>query len=106
MVDGADVLTFIIGAGMVGLILIDIFFTIVVPRRAPTLGQQLRLSTVLVPMAWRIWRFLGLRLPSSDRREAFLGLFGALAVVLLLDGWVVLLIIGYGLMLFALRGEL
>jgi hypothetical protein len=102
----AEIVAFVTGATLVGLILIDIFLTIVVPRRAPSLGRQLRLSSIFVPHAWRVWKYIGFRFSSADRREGFLGMFGALAVVLLLDGWVVLLILGYGLMLFALREEM
>jgi Ion channel len=104
--DISKVLAFGAGAIIVAAILIDIFLTVVVPRRAPSLGRQVRLSSNLLPSAWRLWKFIGLRLPNSERREGFLGLFASLAVVVLLDAWAVLLILGYGLILFALRDEI
>src|SRR5919198_1123453 len=101
-----EVVAFVAGAAIVALVLSDIFLTIVVPRRAPTFGRQLRVSNTFVAYSWRIWKSIGFRFSNSERREGFLGLFGALAVVVLLDAWVVLLVFGYGLMLFALRGEM
>src|ERR1044071_5549337 len=61
---------------------------------------------MFIVYSWRVWKRIGFQFATSERREGFLGLFGALAVVALLDAWVVLLIMGYGLMLFALRQEL
>jgi hypothetical protein len=105
-VDLSNVVEFIGGAVIVLLILVDIFYTVVVPRRAPSLGRQVRFSNIFIPKTWAIWREIGLRQSESERRETFLGLYGALAVVLLLDFWVALLILGYGLMFWALRSEL
>ena len=97
--------------GVVGLlivlaVLLDVFLTVVVPRRAPSLGRVARVSAFLVPGLWAMWRELGLRLSSSERREVFLGSFGSLAVVLLLTAWVAGLILGYGLLLHALAFQL
>src|SRR5204862_3647862 len=83
--------------------LLDVFVSVVVPRRAPGTG---RLSTYLVRYLWRAWRAIGLRMGSAGRRESFLGTFGALAVILLLIAWVAGLVLGYGLMLHALRSEI
>jgi ion channel len=86
--------------------LLDVFVAVVVPRRTPNTGRMLRLSAWLIPGLWSVWRELGLRMSSSQRREAFLGGFGSLAVVLLLLSWVAALIVGYGLLLFALGSQL
>ena len=86
-------------------ILLDVFLSAVVPRRAPNMGRLLRVSAVLIPGLWAVWRELGLRFSSAERREGFLGSFGALAVVLLLVVWAAGLITGYGLLLYALRGQ-
>src|SRR6195256_1697706 len=94
------------GLFVVASILLDVFLTVVVPRRAPRLGYQLRVTGYLVPGLWRVWRWVGLRLSSAERREAFLGLFGALIVIVLLVAWVVGLVLGYGLLLDALRAQL
>ena len=87
-------------------ILFDVFLTVVVPRRAPRTGQLLRLSGYLLPGLWSVWRWIGLRQASADRREAILGSFGALMIILLLVGWIAGLVIGYGLLFDALRDQL
>jgi hypothetical protein len=87
-------------------ILFDVFLTVVVPRRAPLTGRLLRVSWYLFPGLWGVWRRIGLRQASADRREAFLGNFGALVVVLLLVAWVSGLVVGYGLLLYALRDQI
>ncbi len=96
----------LLGVAIVVLILADIFLGAVVPRRAPSLGRQLRVSGVLIPRLWGLWREIGLRFSVAERREAFLGLFGSLVVILLLVVWVSGLIVGYGLVLFAFRDQL
>ncbi len=96
----------IAGVALVASVLLDVFLTVVVPRRAPRLGGRLRLTRYLVPGLWRCWRWIGLRLSSAERREAFLGLYGALIVIIMLVAWVVGLVLGYGLVLDALRAQL
>lgn len=98
-----DVLEGIAGALMVVAILQDIFLSVIVPRRAPNLGRHLRISAILLPRLWQVWREIGLRLQSTERREGWLGSFGSFVVVVLLTAWAAGLMIGYGLMLFALR---
>lgn len=100
-----ELLEGILGASIVMTILLDVFLGVVVPRRAPNLGRMLRISSLLVPNLWWLWREIGLRLPSSERREGWLGSFGALVVVLLLGGWATGLIVGYGLLLYAMREQ-
>jgi hypothetical protein len=102
----ASVFELLLGLVAVCAVLMDVFLTVVVPRRAPIAGRLLRLSRYTVPLLWRFWRWIGLRIGAAERREGFLGSFGALAVILLLVGWVVGLVIGYGLLLDALRDEI
>ena len=93
------------GLLLVVIILYDVFLTVVVPRRAPRTGQRLRVSGYLISGLWSVWRWTGLRQSSSERREAILGSFGALAVMLLLAAWIAALVVGYGLLLDALRDQ-
>ena len=95
----------LIGLLIVGAILLDVFLTIVVPRRAPRAGRHVRPSRYLIPSLWARWRWVGWRIEQAERREAFLGNFGALAVILLLITWITSLILGYGLLLHALRDQ-
>src|SRR5262249_16634383 len=96
----------IAGAVFVALVLLDVFLSVVVPRRAPRAGQRLRVTAYLVPGLWVWWRWLGLRVSSAERRAAFLGTFGALVVIVLVGAWVAGLVAGYGLLLDALRAQL
>jgi hypothetical protein len=57
----------------------------------------------LVRATWPVWKGLALRIEDSDAREDFLGSYAPLALVSFLLTWGVLLIIGYGLILYGLR---
>lgn len=98
-----DLLIGLLGLACIVLVLWDIFETIVVPRPTPS---RLRLSQHILRPAWRVWRATGLRISSGLDRDAFLGFFAPGVAVLLLVVWLLVLIVGYGLVLFALRGEL
>ncbi len=102
----AQIIEAIGGVLVVGSILFDIFLTVVVPRRAPRAGRTLRISRYVVANLWVWWRWLGLRMDSPDRREGLLGSFGPFAIMLLLVSWVAGLVIGYGLVLDALRDQI
>ena len=96
--------------GVVGLLIVvtigqDVFLTVVVPRRAPAFGRYFRMSRYVIFRLWPLWRGIGLRLSSAERREGFLAIYGSVALVLLLGSWVGGLIIGYGLVFHALRDQ-
>jgi hypothetical protein len=95
----------VVGLLLVAGVVFDVFLTIVVPRRPPNLGRQLRLSRYVIPGLWVRWRWMGWRMAQDDRREAFLGSFGAFVVIVLLIGWITGLILGYGLLLDAVRAQ-
>jgi voltage-gated potassium channel Kch len=98
-----DILIFIAGVVVVGAVLVDVFQTIVVPRPSP--GR--RLTRYIVRPTWRLWRWLGERTKAEGlNRDGFYGLYAPGAAILGLIVWLVLLVFGYGLILFAIRGEL
>jgi hypothetical protein len=80
----------------------DLFETVVVPR--PTPGRY-RFSRYVVRGSWRVVRRLGRR-RDGGTRDTLLGLFAPAATVVLLVVWLFALILGYGLVLFALRDQL
>jgi ion channel len=100
------IIEFLVGLQFVLGILTDIFLTVVVPRRPPRTGRFLRISRYVLFRLWIPWRTLGLRMSSAEKREGFLGSFGALAVMMLLATWIAGLIIGYGIMLDGLRDQI
>jgi hypothetical protein len=99
-----DLLIFVAGVAVIGIVFADVFETIVVPRPSP--GRH-RLSRYIVLPTWRFWRWLGERTRDEGlSRDGFFGLYAPGVAVLNLAIWLVLLVVGYGLVLFAIRGEI
>ena len=96
-------LAFVAGAFCIALVLLDVFETVVVPR--PTPGR-FRIARHLTALSWRGWRFMGRRLGNGLTRERILGIYAPALVIALLVCWLIVLVLGYGLVLYALRGEL
>jgi Ion channel len=96
-------LELLIGALVVAAVLYDVFQSIVVPRWT---DRTLRLSPFLIDVLWPVWRRIGLRLRPAQRSENFLGTFAPLALIDVLLVWVTALIVGYGLMIHALREQI
>ena len=97
-----------IAAGLIGAFLIwvalrDVFQSVVLPR---AVNRRLRISAYLVRGLWRIWPDLSWRISDDDKREDFLATFAPFALISLLATWVLTLIVGYGLLFFALRSHL
>lgn len=99
-------MTFIeVAAGLVvvALIGLDIFTAVVVPR--PAQRGMYRLSRAMVRLTWPVWREIGLRIRSSDAREAFLGIFAPAIMIVNIALWVGGFIVGYGLILYAIGSQ-
>ena len=93
---------FILGVFLLALAFWDLFETVVVPR--PTPGW-FRIGRYLVRGSWRVLR--AARDGKGGRSyDTLLGLFAPAATVALLAAWLLNLIVGYGLILFALRDEI
>jgi hypothetical protein len=95
-------------AGIGGLFLLfvvlwDIFETVILPRRVM---RRLRLTNLFYRLTWTPWSALTRRMPSSRRREAFLGFYGPLSLIFLLAVWVAGLIVGFGVLQWALGSPL
>jgi hypothetical protein len=92
----------VLGVFLLTLAYWDLFETVVVPR--PTPGW-FRIGRYLVRGSWRVLRTV--RDGRPDRSyDRLLGLFAPAATISLLLAWLVTLIVGYGLILYALRDEL
>lgn len=92
----------VFGVALLLLTMWDLFQTIVVPRPSP---GRFRLARYVVRGSWQAVRWLARR-SSPGVRDSLLGMFGPAAAVLLLIVWLVSLMLGYGLILFALRDQL
>ena len=97
-----EAVAFALGAFLLALTYWDLFETVVVPR--PTPGY-FRIGRYLVRSSWRVVRAVG-NGRSGRSHERLLGLFAPAVTIALLAAWLLTLIVGYGLLLFALRDEL
>jgi len=97
-----EIIAFGLGVFLLALTFWDLFQTIVVPR--PTPGW-FRIGRYLIRGSWHALR--GIRDGRPGRSyDRVLGLFAPAATVALLVAWLVALIVGYGLILYALRDEI
>jgi hypothetical protein len=95
------VVAIIAGFVLIGIILVDAFETIILPRRVT---RRLRLTRYFLLSFWEIW--LGIAklvrrenpIEGADRRDRFLAVFGPLALLLLLAVWAAGLVLGYALL--------
>lgn len=73
----------------------------IVPR---SVGGRWRPSAYVSRLGWRAWKAGALGIRDAERREDTLALYGPVLLVTLLALWVGLLVLGYGLVFWALRG--
>jgi hypothetical protein len=93
----------VLGALIVLTVGLDVFQSIVTPR--PTAGRM-RSSRYVIRGLWHACRWLALRMGNVGRRDALLGSFGPFSVVAMLVSWVLLLLLGYGLLLDSMRDQI
>ena len=78
----------------------DTFATMVLPRTA---APSLRVTQHYFTGTWAIWRFLATRLHYMNSfRQAMLGIYGPLSLILLISLWANLLILAFGLMIYGI----
>jgi len=85
----------IVGVALGLAILWDAFETILVPRR---IGRRFRLTRYFYVITWRGWRAMARPIQKPSRREALLGFYGPLSLILLLMCWAAGLIVAYALL--------
>jgi hypothetical protein len=92
----------VIGVLLLLVTLWDLFQSIVVPRPSP---GRFRIARYVVRGSWLVYRGFARRQPDRIRDQT-LGFFGPAATLVLLVTWLALLILGYGLVLHAIRDQL
>jgi hypothetical protein len=97
------VLELLLGALLIGVVLNDVFNTVILPRPAPA---QYRPAGLLTRWSWRVWRRYADAQPTPERREQRLGVFAPAVVMLLLGLWIVLLICGFAFVAEALADDI
>jgi Ion channel len=91
------------GAALVAAAATDAVSTLVTTQRR---SSRLWPTYVFYRRTWRAWRALGGRIASERGRERFLAVYGPLSLLGLLVIWVLLLLAGWGLVWWVLRGQL
>ncbi|MGI2905693.1 potassium channel family protein [Tolypothrix sp. VBCCA 56010] len=91
----------IVGILIIVIVAFDVFQVVIVPRRSP---RTFRISALLIRLFWFPWRQLSLHV--GKRQEYLFGIFAPLSLMLLLTVWVIALIVGYGLILYALQDSI
>jgi hypothetical protein len=84
-------------------VLWDAFESVVLPRRV---SRHFRLARAYYRTTWHAWRALARQSHDIERRENLMGIYGPLALLLLLALWVALLIVGYALLLWGFDSPL
>ncbi|HEV2325607.1 MAG TPA: potassium channel family protein [Terracidiphilus sp.] len=93
------VLACVAGIACLWIVLLDAFQTIILPRRAT---GRFRLTRLFYIATWRPWAFFGRRIRHIRKRETTLSYYGPLSLILLLAVWAGAMVIGFGLIYYAI----
>jgi hypothetical protein len=85
----------ILGAGLLAIVLVDAFTTVVLARRAQRL---FRVTQIFYELTWTPYAALARRIASGTRRENYLSIYGPLSLLMLFGCWAIGLLIGFGLL--------
>jgi len=91
------------GLILIGWVLNDVFNTVILPRPTPA---RYRPAGLLTRNSWTVWRRLADASKTPDKRERRLGIFAPAIVMVLLGLWIVLLILGFGLVMHSLGADI
>jgi ion channel len=92
----------IVGLGIIWVVLLDAFETVVLPRRVT---RHFKLTAWFYRRTWIPWRGIAGRIKTPSRQQNFLGYFGPLSLILLLGFWATGLIFGFALMQYGIGGH-
>src|SRR5262252_7095958 len=86
---------FAAGLAIFLIVIWDAFEAIILPRRVT---RKFRLTRLFFKTTWGIWRTIICFISARKTREALLGFYGPLSLLLLVAVWAVGLVFGFGLM--------
>jgi hypothetical protein len=92
----------VFGVVIIGVVLLDAFETVVLPRRVT---RQFRLTAWFYRRTWIPWKKIAGHIQTSARQQSFLGYFGPLSLILLLEFWAASLILGFALLQYGIGGH-
>src|ERR1022692_4077487 len=92
----------IFGVVIIVVVLLDAFETVVLPRRVT---RQFKLTAWFYRRTWIPWKKIAGRIRTPARRQSFLGYFGPLSLILLLEFWAATLILGFALLQYGIGGH-
>lgn len=90
-------------AALILIVLWDVFEVIILPRRVM---RTLRPARLFYRALWHVWKSVADRVRDDERRENVLGIFGPLALIMLLATWAFALVVAFGVLQFALGSDL
>ena len=93
------VIAFIAGISCLVVVLIDAFQTIILPRRAT---GRFRITRLFYGLTWKPWVWIARLIRLNRHRETFFSFYGPLSLIILLMVWAAGMVLGFGLIFFAL----
>ena len=97
------ILAAVMGCLSIVVVLLDAFEAIVLPRRVT---RRLRLTGFFFSLTWTPWAALARHISKRKQREAYLGFYGPLSLIVLLIVWAVGLILGFAMLHWALGSKI
>jgi hypothetical protein len=92
----------VVGVIVICVVLLDAFETVVLPRRVT---RQFKLTAWFYRRTWIPWKKIARHIPTPVRQQSFLGYFGPLSLILLLEFWAASLIVGFALLQYGIGGH-
>src|SRR5262249_59779208 len=86
---------FAAGLAIFLIVIWDAFEAIILPRRVT---RKFRLTRLFFKTTWGAWRAMVCVISARKTREALLGFYGPLSLLLLVAVWAIGLVFGFGLM--------
>jgi hypothetical protein len=90
------------GVVLIGLVLLDAFESVVLPRRVT---RPYRFTRIFYRSSWTCWRWLLDLCPAGKYRKSLFGVFGPLSLLTLFLIWAIGLAAGFGLLQYATAGD-